>query len=58
MDGFMKGDVGKQRVDIKDAINKPASCLQVILANLKESFKVNSLEVRCRNKGTKNSAYL
>ena len=29
----------------KDAINKPASCSQIILANSKESFNVNSLEV-------------
>ena len=42
----------------KDAINKPASCSQIILANSKESFKVTSLEVRFRNKGTKNFAHL
>ena len=41
----------------KDAKNKPASYSQIILANLKISFKVNSLEVRC-NKGTKNFAHL
>ena len=29
----------------KDAINKPASCSQIVFANSKESFKVNSLEV-------------
>ena len=41
----------------KDAINKPASCSQITLADSKESLKVNSLEVRYRNKGTKNFAY-
>ena len=42
----------------KDAINKPASCSQIISANSKESVKVNSLEVRYRNKGTKNFTHL
>ena len=42
----------------KDAINKPASCSQIISANSKESIKVNSLEVRYRNKGTKNFTHL
>ena len=45
--------VNKESIS-KDVINKPVSCSQIILANSKESFKVNSLEVRCRNKGTKN----
>ena len=42
----------------KDAINKPASCSQIILAKSKEFFKVNSLKVRCCNKGTKKFAHL
>ena len=42
----------------RDAINKPASCSQIIFVNSKESFKVNSLGVRCRNKGTKYFAHL
>ena len=42
----------------KDVINKPASCSQMILANSKESFKVNWLEVRCCNKGTNNFSHL
>ena len=37
----------------KDSINKPATCSQIILANSKESFKVNWLKIGCRNKGTK-----
>ena len=37
----------------RDAINKSAFYLQIILANSKETFKVNSLEIACRNKGTK-----
>ena len=42
----------------KDAINKSASCSQIVLANSKESFKVNSLEVRCCNKGIKHFSHL
>ena len=42
----------------KDVIDKPASCSQTILANSKESFKVNWLEVTYRNKGTKIFAHL
>ena len=33
----------------KDAIDKPTSCSQVISANQKEFFKVNSLEIRWCN---------
>ena len=42
----------------KDAISKPGPCSQVIFASSKESFKVNLLEVRCCNKGTKKFAHL
>ena len=45
------GTLVKKESISKDAINKPASCSQIILANSKESFTVNSLEVRCCNKG-------
>ena len=48
-----KGTLINKESTSKDAMNKPVSCLQIILANSKESFKVNWLEVRCRNKGTK-----
>ena len=36
----------------KHAINKRASCSHIHLANSKESFKVNSLEVKFYDKGT------
>lgn len=41
-----------------DAIDKLPFCFQTILENSKESFKVNSLESRCRNKETKNFTHL
>ena len=53
-----RGTLVNKESTSKDAINKPASCSQTILANSKESFKVNWLEVRCRNKVTKNFAHL
>ena len=53
-----RGTLVNKESTSKDAINQPASCSQIILANSKESFKVNSLEVRCCNKGTKNFAHL
>ena len=51
---FSRGTLLNKESTSKDAINKPASCSQIIFANSEESFKANSLEVRCRNKGTKN----
>ena len=53
-----RGTLVNKESTSKDAINKPASCSQTILANSKESFKVNWLEVTYRNKGTKNFAHL
>ena len=38
----------------KDAINKSASFSHIILSNSKLTFKVKSLEIWCRNKGTRN----
>ena len=60
MDGLVssRGTLANKKSISKDAINKPASCLQMILANSKESFKVNWLEVRCCNTGTTNFAHL
>ena len=55
---FSRGTLVNKESTSKDAINKAASCSQIILADSKESFKVNSLEVRCRNKGTKNCPHL
>ena len=52
-----RGTLVNKESTSKDALNKQASCSQVILANSKESFKVNSLEVRCRNKGAKKFAH-
>ena len=52
-----RGTLVNKESTSKDAINKPATCSQIILANSKESFKVNRLEVRIRNKGTKNFAH-
>ena len=52
-----KGALLNKESTSKDAINKPASCSQIIFANSKESFKVKSLEVRF-NKGTNNFAHL
>ena len=40
-----RGTLANKESTSKDAINKPASCSQIILANSKESFNVNSLEV-------------
>ena len=40
-----RGTLVNKESTSKDAINKPASCSQIILANSKESFNVNSLEV-------------
>ena len=57
IDGFLNGDVGKQGVDTQRS-HKLASCSQIILANSKKFFKVNSLENRCRNKGTGNFPHL
>ena len=53
-----RGTLVNKESTSKDDINKPASCSKIILANSKESFKVNSLEVRCLYKGTKNLAHL
>ena len=40
-----RGKLVNKESTSKDAINKPASCSQIILADSKESFNVNSLEV-------------
>ena len=53
-----RGTLVNKELTSKDTVNKPGSCSQIILANLKEILKVNSLEVRCRNKRTKNFAHL
>ena len=53
-----RGTLVNKESTSKDAINKPASCSQIILANSKGSFRVNSLEVRCCNKGTKNFTHI
>ena len=60
MDGLVssRGTLVNKKSASKGAINKPASCSQIILANSKKSFKVNWLEVRCCNTGTKNFALL
>ena len=42
----------------KDAIYKSEFCSHTTLANSKESFRVYSLDVRSRNKGTKNLSHL
>ena len=52
-----RGTLVNKESTSKHARNKPASCSQIFLANSKESFKVNWLEVRCCNKGTKNFAH-
>ena len=57
-DSTQIGTLVNKELTSKDAINKPASCSYIILANPKESFKVKSLEVRCRNKETKNFTHL
>ena len=41
-----------------DAIDKLPFCFQTILENSKESFKVNSLETRCYDKGTNHFHHL
>ena len=48
-----RGTLVNKESTSEDAINKPASCSQIIFANSKEFFKINSLEVKCRNKWTK-----
>ena len=53
-----RGILANKKTTSKDVINKPASCSQIISAKSKESFEVNSLEVRYRNKGTKNFTHL
>ena len=53
-----RGTLVNKELTSKDTVNKPGSCSQIILANLKEILKVNSLEVRCCNKRTKNFAHL
>ena len=53
-----RGTLVNKESTSKYAINKEASCFQIVLANSKESFKVNSLEVSFRSKGTKNFAHL
>ena len=54
---MVSGTLVNKESTSKDAVNRPASSSQIILANSKESFKANSLEVRCCNKGTRNFAH-
>ena len=53
-----KGTLVYKESTSKDAINRPASCSQIILANSKGSFKISSLEFKCCNKGTKKFVHL
>ena len=42
-----KGMLVKREWTFKDTINKPVFCSQIVSENSKESFKANSLEIRC-----------